>query len=414
MNGCGTSVATNRYVTAAASGRVVQNAYPIVTIDHDLDGNRATSYQSQYFHMANNNVAVNTVVKRGTNIGNPSCNDAPGGLHVHFSQLYQNVYVSVNNRYISGWTIGNGAEAYHGYLSRAGYPNRQSGYRPNNTSSWDAADTVLVSDSCGIGRYFVEYYNGRLPTVYPAPYDRCVSNISENWGNGGPGNGIGNDNFSARWIGSAPFFAGRYTFTAHADDGVRLWIGGYNLVDYWYDQGPTSRSKTVDLNSGEYTIEMEYYENGGGAIAQASNSRSNSTYHTIAPLHSQKCVDVKSASTTNGASVQQYSCNRTKAQFFQIVKKSGSYYEIRNRNSGKCLDVSGYSTADGAIIHQWDCHGGYNQQWMFKHVGAGLFQIVSRNSGKCLEVPGNSTADSVQLKQYSCHTRNNQLWTINW
>ena len=412
MNGCNPSVATNRYVTAAASGRIVQNGTYIVTIDHDLDGNRATGSQSQYYHLANNTTAVGTVVKRGHVIGNPSCNDADG-VHVHFSQLVNNAYVAVDGRTISGWTISNGTFAYHGYLRRAGYPDRQSGPRPNGYN-YDAADTVLKSDSCGIGSFFAEYYNGRLPVVYPAPYDTCVSNIMNSWGSGGPGNGIGNDNFSARWVGSIPYFAGRYTFTARTDDGVRLWISGYNLVNYWYDQGATSRSKTVDLESGEFTLEMEYYENGGDAVAQLSSTRSNTTYHTISPLNSNKCMDVRGASTSNGAAVQQYGCNRSNAQFFYIVKKDGSYYELRNLKSGKCVDVSGYSTSDGALVHQWDCHGGYNQQWLLRHVGRQYFQIVSRQSGKCLDVPSASTADSVQLQQYNGYTGTNQLWTVKW
>jgi hypothetical protein len=273
---------------------------------------------------------------------------------------------------------------------------------------------VLISDNCGLNRYFVEYYNGRLPASYPAVNRGCVSSINKDWGTGGPGNGIGNDNFSARWVGAVPLFAGQYTFTVRADDGVRLWISGYTLIDYWNDQAPTSRSSTVNLASSERTIEMEYYENGGGAVAQLSYSRSNNTLHTVTPLHSGKCLDIRGAGTSDFTAVQQYSCNRTNAQFFYIVKRDGSYYEIRNRNSGKCLDLLDFSTAEGAPIVQYSCHGGNNQQWQLKHVGGKYFQLVSRYSGKCLAVPSSSTSDGVQIRQYSCGTGNNFLWTVNW
>jgi hypothetical protein len=419
MSGC--SVAATRYVTAAASGRVVQNTFPIVTLDHDFDGARGTGWQSQYYHMANNTTngarPVNSLVKQGDRLGNPSCNVSGGGtatgLHVHFSELYNNVYQDVAGRPLSGWTIVRGSQEYHGYLTRTGYPQRQSGPRPGSYN-WDAPDTVLISDNCGLNRYFVEYYNGRLPSTYPAVNRGCVSSINKDWGSGGPGGGIGNDNFSARWVGVVPLFAGRYTFTARADDGVRLWVSGANLVDYWRDQGATNRSGTIDLSSGEKTVEMEYYENGGGAVAQLSYTRSNNTLHTISPLHSNKCLDVAGGSSSDFVAIQQYSCNRTNAQLFYIAKRDGAYYEIRNRNSGKCMDLLNFSTAEGAPIVQYSCHGGYNQQWKLSHVGGKYFQLVSRYSGKCLAVASSSTADSVQLRQYSCQTGNNFLWTINW
>lgn len=41
------------------------------------------------------------------------------------------------------------------------------------------------------------------------------------------------------------------------------------------------------------------------------------------------------------------------------------YYELRARHSGKCLDVRGASTQNGADVIQYSCHGGTNQQWGF-------------------------------------------------
>lgn len=416
MNGCNPLVATDRYVIASASGRVIQSAYPIVTIDHDMDGKRSTGLQTQYYHMANNTayVSANKLVKQGAKLGNPSCNDAPGGLHVHFSFLANGAYQSIGGRILSGWTVRNGSQSYHGYLDRTGYPTRQSGFRPGG-NQYDAADTVLISDNCGLDQYLVEYFNGRLPSnVYPATYRRCVSSISHDWGSGGPGNGIGNDNFSARWIGTLPLLAGRYTFYARADDGVRLWVGGAALVNYWNDQGPTTRSGVgVVSSSGEFVLEMEYYENGGGAVAQMWYSRDHwATSHTIRPLHSGKCLDVYYASIDNGATIQQYYCNGTGAQSFKLIKRTGSYFEIRNTNSNKCMDVYGYATNDGAGVVQWDCHGGNNQLWQLEHMGRGYYRLISRHSGKCLAVPDGSTADWVQLRQYSCTSDNHQLWKV--
>jgi hypothetical protein len=97
-----------------------------------------------------------------------------------------------------------------------------------------------------------------------------VSTINHNWGTGGPGNGIGNDQFSARWTGSFNFNASDYVFSATADDGVRVWVDGSQIINAWRDQAPTTYRATVNLSAGSHTIKVEYYEKGGGAVAQVS------------------------------------------------------------------------------------------------------------------------------------------------
>jgi regulation of enolase protein 1 (concanavalin A-like superfamily) len=100
---------------------------------------------------------------------------------------------------------------------------------------------------------------------------RTDPQINFNWGDpGGPDPVVGNDQFSARWTGEVEAaFTETYTFYASADDGVRLWIDGKQLVDAWIDQGTTEYRGTIDLVAGNtYSLQMEYYENGGGAVAE--------------------------------------------------------------------------------------------------------------------------------------------------
>ena len=85
-----------------------------------------------------------------------------------------------------------------------------------------------------------------------------------------PDPNVNDDNFSARWTGQVEAgFTETYTFYARADDGVRLWVDGQQLVDAWIDQAATEYSGQIDLVAGQtYSLLMEYYENGGGAVAQ--------------------------------------------------------------------------------------------------------------------------------------------------
>lgn len=90
------------------------------------------------------------------------------------------------------------------------------------------------------------------------------------WGSGSPDSAIGADTFSVRWSGSVEAqHTQTYTFHVIADDGVRLWVGGRQLIDRWIDQAPTEASGSIALTAGQrYPIVLEYYENRGGATAR--------------------------------------------------------------------------------------------------------------------------------------------------
>ncbi|MFN5328766.1 MAG: MBG domain-containing protein, partial [Planctomycetota bacterium] len=132
-------------------------------------------------------------------------------------------------------------------------------------------DGGLYTDSFNstLGGLTAEYYRNKDLTGSPH-IKRVDSTIDNNWGGGGP-TGLGvNDRFSVRWTGSVlPQYTQTYTFTTRTDDGVRLWVNGILLINRWSDFAPTNHSGNIALVAGQYaTIKMEYYENGGGAVAQ--------------------------------------------------------------------------------------------------------------------------------------------------
>jgi hypothetical protein len=89
------------------------------------------------------------------------------------------------------------------------------------------------------------------------------------WGAGAPAAGIAPNTFSVRWAGTVTAPAsGTYTFYTQSDDGVRLWVGGEQLVDNWTNHSRTEDSGTITLTGGvEYQLRMEFYENAGNAVA---------------------------------------------------------------------------------------------------------------------------------------------------
>ncbi len=115
-----------------------------------------------------------------------------------------------------------------------------------------------------------EYFTGMVPGGAPA-LTRIDRTIDFNWGNpGGPGDPIPVDQFSARWTADLEVAVeDTYTFTTNTDDGVRLWLNGVQIIDQWVDQAPTdARSAPIALKPGIYSLQMDYYENSGGAVAR--------------------------------------------------------------------------------------------------------------------------------------------------
>ena len=108
--------------------------------------------------------------------------------------------------------------------------------------------------------------------------------VNFNWGGGSPDSSISSDTFTARWTGMVqPQYSQTYTFYTTTDDGVRLWVNGQLLIDKWIDQSPTTWSGTIALKAQQrYNIRMDYYENGGGAVASLAWS-SPSTPQAIIP-----------------------------------------------------------------------------------------------------------------------------------
>jgi hypothetical protein len=121
-----------------------------------------------------------------------------------------------------------------------------------------------------ITRWRGEYFNN--PTLSGSPAlvrDDAAVNFA--WGSGSPAPGIINtDRFSVRWTRTLDLDPGSYRFTMTVDDGVRLWVNGHLLIDQWKDQAPTTYQDIIYVPGGGVPIKVEYYENGGIAVAQLS------------------------------------------------------------------------------------------------------------------------------------------------
>jgi hypothetical protein len=113
-----------------------------------------------------------------------------------------------------------------------------------------------------------DYYDNMDFTAFTL--SRTDSTVNFDWGSGSPDAAIGADTFSVSWMGDVePQYSETYTFYTTSDDGVRLWVNDQLIVENWTDHASTVNSGTIALAAGlKYDIQMDYYENGGGAVAK--------------------------------------------------------------------------------------------------------------------------------------------------
>ena len=162
--------------------------------------------------------------------------------------------------------------AFPALLDSAGAADTSSPY--SNTYSW-------TSSSAAPGGLLAQYYDNMDFTG--TEIVRTDSTVDFNWGNAAPDASIAADTYTTRWTGQVvPLYSQTYTFYTQSDDGVRLWVNDQLVVDNWTDHGSVENSGTIALTAGQkYPIKMEYYENGGSAVAQLSWSSSSQAKQII-------------------------------------------------------------------------------------------------------------------------------------
>lgn len=120
--------------------------------------------------------------------------------------------------------------------------------------------TPITTPTPVITEWRGEYYDNDA-LLYPPVFIRNDAEINFNWGQGAPGAGIPNDEFSVRWTRSLSFAEGTYRFNATSDDGVRVWLDGDLIIDQWRDTSAVTYSAERYVSGGVHALRVEYYEN---------------------------------------------------------------------------------------------------------------------------------------------------------
>jgi hypothetical protein len=164
----------------------------------------------------------------------------------------------------------------------------QPGAASSGVASVGFVDSSAIGNGIGLqGSYWanvtsVAFTNSSFSV--PPTLVRTDPTIDFNWTGTPPAAAIGLTNFAVRWIGSVqPEYSETYTFSTDTDSGVRLYVNGQLLINEWVNQPATAWSNTITLVAQQrYNIEMDFYNQTGGAVAQLYWS-SPSTPNAIIP-----------------------------------------------------------------------------------------------------------------------------------
>ncbi|WP_258175677.1 RICIN domain-containing protein [Bifidobacterium callitrichos] len=147
-------------------------------------------------------------------------------------------------------------------------------------------------------------------------------------------------------------------------------------------------------------------------LPSANVSITNGDVNIASAIDSKKVVDIYGAATTDGAQVQIYSSNGTKAQQFRFTQVGNGIYQIMNVQSGKLVEVAGGAYIDGASVQQRASNGKASQRWQVRDYGNGKIALLNSNSNKALDVPAGNASDLVALWVYTLNGTTAQQWQL--
>ena len=199
-----------------------------------------------------------------------------------------------------------------------------------STSITNRGFKMRVNATGGGNRVMTAQYFNTNNLTGPVISTVTTDSAFQDWGTGSP-TGVNADNFSARFTGvyTAPE-TGLYTFRTRSDDGVRLWVNttgqlAFNdlnrRINNWTDHGPTDDdSLPILLTAGQqFSVQIEYYEKGGGAVMQFSwripSSSSFTAFNVGGPTDGDFTMRVKVCDASTAAGGLEGNCKAYGANY---------------------------------------------------------------------------------------------------
>lgn len=187
---------------------------------------------------------------------------------------------------------------------------------------------------------------------------RIDSTINFNWVRNSPDPRIRVDHFTGEWDGYvSPAYSEEYTFTAKADDGVRVWINNQLIIDQWNKQDQTldgfvqgaettqTHTSKIKLKKGEkYPIKVEYFEDVQNASIEVKWS-SRSQKEEVIPY-----PNLYTAASSNAANGLNAKYTSLKSYIAYTQKGNAIYAILLEWPDDKCILNIDKPSADTKVV----------------------------------------------------------------
>jgi beta-glucosidase len=203
-----------------------------------------------------------------------------------------------------------------------------------------------------------EYFNNQDLQGSPV-LTRIDKQVNFQWGEGSFAPGQPIDHFSARWTGYfIPQKTGDYRFYTNADDGVRLYLDGKQVIEDWNRHVETVNSYGVHLEAGKpYAIKLEYFEAVGAATAEFGVVNVDGAIGTELKDAAQMadvvvlCVGFNANSEAEGSDRSFELPSGQESLIRQISSLNKNTVVVLN--SGGAVDMTHWIDGVAAVLHEW-------------------------------------------------------------
>ncbi len=214
--------------------------------------------------------------------------------------------------------------------------------------------------------------------------------VNFDWGGGTPGAPVNADDFMVVWTGVVTTGAsGAYLFGTRADDGTRIWVDGVLVFDNWRDQGPPANPQmgpaiTLAASTG-YPIRVEFYENGGGAVAQLYWRPPGAAAPAVIPTTNLRPPPPPPAPTLTGMESMDPATRTPRIDLSWTASPNASSYNVKRSNlaggpySVLASGVTGTDYADGSVE--------YDNQYAYVVSGVEKSILEGANSNEVVVTP---------------------------
>lgn len=128
------------------------------------------------------------------------------------------------------------------------------------------------------------------------------------------------------------------------------------------------------------------------------NVINNGIYYIASAADGRQVLDIAGGNRSNGANVQLYRRNGTKAQQFLLTYHPEGYYSIHSVLSGRLLEVQYGSRGRGANVDVYEGNETDAQRWVLKKTGDGFFHLYNVGSDLYLNLAGGNTANGTNAE----------------